>query len=145
MDFKNQQDAIKTYIETHLPDVLNDMGLSNFDDYIDDFIDLDLYKKSKQLFYNFNNYNFENLSNESETEDLEFSVYFAFRNNKPSELRNQMLNYSTAFYRMFDESGRNLGGISDDGIIQTLSLYPSAEGYKDIKIAELIIHLYTEK
>lgn len=145
MDFKTQQDAIKTYIESHLPDVLTEMNLSNIDAYIDDWLDLDKYKKSKQLFYAFGMYNFDNLSNESESEDFEFSVYLVFRNGKTENLRNMMLNYSTAFYKMFDVSGCNLGGISDSGKIQSLGLYPMAEGHPDVKVAEITIRLYTEK
>lgn len=145
MDFKSQQDAIKEYIESNLPIVLQEMNLPDLDLYIDDFIDFDRYKKSKQLFYDFGMYNFDNLSNESETEEFTFSIYLTFRSSNPSTLKEQMLNYSTAFYKMFDDSGRNLGGIADIGIIETITMFPMAEGYPDIKVAELSIKLITEK
>lgn len=145
MNFKQHQEQIKTYIENNLPVVLTSAGLDNFDAYIDDFIDLDKYTKSKQLFYNFNYYNFDNLSNESNTEDFEFSVLLVFRKGNQTSLKDNMLNYASAFYKMFEDSGKNLEGIADYGIIQTVNFYPFAEGYDQVKIAELTVHLYTER
>lgn len=144
MDFKTQQNNIKEYIEEHLPSVLTSMNLANMDAYIDDFLDLDQYSKSKQLFYNFSYYNYDFLSNESESEIFEFSVYLVFRKDNSDNLRDNMLDYATAFYKMFEDSGCNLGGIADYGRIETVQFYPAAEGYPKVKIAELTIRLHTE-
>lgn len=145
MDFRTQQEQIKVYIESHLPGFLSAQNLGNFDAYIDDFLDFDKYTKSRQLFYNFGFYNFDDLSNESESEDFEFSVYMVFRNGKSTDLKNNMLDYASAFYKMFDASGRNLDGIADMGIIQSVTFYPASEGNVNVKVAELQIRLYTEK
>lgn len=144
MDFLQHQEEIKAYIETVMPTILADAELDNYDDYIDDFLDLDKYAKKKQLFYNFNNYTFDYMSNESNVEDFDFSVYLVFRGDKVSNLRKQMLNYASAFYKMFEDDG-NLGGIADYGIIQTISFYPAAEGYEDVKVAEVSMRLHTER
>ena len=144
MDFKSQQNAIKTYIESHLPAILTAGNLTDFDAYIDDFLDLDKYTKSRQLFYNFSYYNYDYLSNESQSNEFEFSVYLVFRNDKVALLRDNMLDYASAFYEMFDESGCNLGGIADYGLIRTVEFFPAAEGHKDVKIAELTVRLITE-
>lgn len=145
MDFKQQQDAIKTYIETNLKNTLQTRGLADFDRYIDDFVDLDKYTAKKQLFFNFGTYDFTNLSNESDSEDFEFSVYLVFRKDSTTNLRNNMLDYCSAFWEMFDNSGNNLGGIADYGAIMTVDFYPAAEGNLDVKVAELTIQLHTER
>lgn len=145
MDFKQHQADIKNYIESNLPSVLQECNLADFDSYIDDFIDLDKYTKSKQLFYSFDYYNYEDISNESNVEDFTFSVLLVFRKGKDSELKENMLNYASAFYRMFELSGNNMKGVADYGIIQNVQFYPFAEGYPEVKIAELTIHLYTER
>lgn len=145
MDFKQQQDAIKKYIQDNLPATLTQFQLADFDGYIDDFVDLDKYTKAKQLFFNFGSYDFTGLTNESGAEEFEFSVYLTFRKDKTDNLRNNMLNYCSAFYDMFEKSGGNLGGIADWGYISTVDFYPAAEGNMDIKVAELTIHLTTER
>lgn len=50
IDYEEQQNAIKEYIKTNYPKVLEEMGLPDVDAYIDDYLDLDTYQKSKQLF-----------------------------------------------------------------------------------------------
>ena len=144
MDYLSQQEKIKEYIKNNYPITLQSIGLEDMGDYIDDFLDLDTYKKSKQLFFDFSYYNYENLSNESETEHFQFSIYLVFRNGNKKDLKENMLKYATAFYKMFDDSGRNLGGIADMGRIQTVEFYPYVEGSPNVKIAELTIHLYSE-
>ena len=141
MDFKAQINGIKNYIESNLPEVLKSANLSNFDAYIDDFLDFDLYTKSNQLFYDFGFYNFEDLSNESNQGDFEFSVQLAFRNDTPANLNSKMLEYAAAFYKMFEDSGKNFGGVFDFGKITASSFYRFVEGKKGIKLVELTMHL----
>lgn len=145
MDYKAQQDAIKEYIETNLPLVLQEISLNNFDAYVDDFLDLDMYTKAKQLFYGFNEYNYNTLTNESKSEEFQFSIYLVFRKDKREDLKAQMLNYASAFDKMFEDSGCNFGGIADYGEINTVQFYLAAEGNLDVKVAELSITLYTER
>lgn len=145
IDFLKQQNEIKNYIATNLPIVLAEAELNNFDAYIDDYIDLDLYQKQKQLFYSFGSYNYENLSNESNSENLQFSVYLIFQDNLGSISKELMLKYAAAFYEMFSRSGNNFNGIGDYGKIDTVDFYNAAEGNQDIKAAEITISLYTER
>lgn len=145
MNFEAQQNAIKNYIETNLPLVLAEAELPDFDAYIDDFIDLDEYQKPKQLFYSFGSYNYDDLSNESNSETLQFSVYLCFMDNTRALIKEQMLKYSAAFYEMFARSGNNFKGIADYGKIDTVDFYNAAEGNEDIKVAEITFTLITER
>lgn len=145
MDYRQHQDAIKAFIETNLPNALNEMGLKNLDAYIDDFLDFDKYTKSRQLFYDFGVYQNETLTNETKQEEFEFSIYLVFKQDKTENLKKNMLDYATAFYNMFDDTGNNLGGIADYGEIPTVRFYSATAGDLKQKVAELIIKLYTER
>ena len=151
MDFKKQQEDIKNYIETHLPDALKELKLEPFSKYdsshflIDDFLDLDSYKKNNQLFINFDSYNYDDLTNDSGLEDFTFDLTMAFMGAKRNQLKSKMMDYATAIYKMFYDSGSNFEGIADYGKITTIQFYPFAEGNPDVKIAELTVHLYTEQ
>ena len=93
----------------------------------------------------FGSYNYENLSNESNSENLQFSVYLIFQDNLGSISKELMLKYAAAFYEMFSRSGNNFNGIGDYGKIDTVDFYNAAEGNQDIKAAEITISLYTER
>lgn len=144
MDFIGKQTAIKNYIKNNLPNVLSEAELTDFDEYIDDYFDLDLYQKQKQLFFDFGNYTYEKLSNMSDSETLEFSVYLAFQNENEKVSKELMLKYAGAFYEMFTRSGRNFEGIADIGTITEATFYNAAEGNTDVKVAEITIVLSTE-
>ena len=144
MDFKAQQNSIKKYISDNFKTTLAAGNLPDMDAYIDDYLDLDKYSKAKQLFYFFNYYNYDDLTNESGAEEFEFSIFLVFKNNTVETLRTQMLDYTSAFCNMFRASGENLGGIADYGRIQSVEFFPAAEGHKEVKVAEIIIKLFTE-
>lgn len=145
MDFEQYQNEIKNAVQTNLGIKLQELNLADFDRYVDDYVDLDKYTNAKTLFFDFVGYNFEDLSNESNVEDFEFSVYMAFRKDTQSNLKKNMLKYSSAFYQMFGETGNNLGGVSDYGIITQVQFYDTAEGNPDIKVAHLTVHLFSER
>lgn len=144
MDFQKRQNEIKAYIQNKLPGILAEAELSDFDNYIDDFFDLDLYQQEKQLFYVFNDYNYDDLSNESEAETMNFSLLVCFQNNERSVSKTNMLKYSSAIYEMFDRSGRNFEGIGDIGKITNVVFYNEAEGNPDVKVAAITFTLISE-
>ena len=145
VDYLKQQEQIKTYIETNFPIVLQEMGLPDMDAYIDDFLDLDKYQKSKQLFYNFGTYSYDYLSNESENEVMVLNIYLTFQKGKPSELITKMKRYTAALIEMFKRSGNNFGGIVDIGIYENVYFYLAAEGSTDVKVADIQFRLTSEK
>lgn len=144
IDYKKLHSKIKEYVETNLPDVLEEMELNNLDAYIDDYVDLDSYKKPRQLFYQFNSYSFEALSNESESAECSFTFYLTFCGQKPSELSDAMLVYTMAVQMMFANSGNNFGGLFDYGIIESTNFYQAAEGDKTKKVAEINFRMILE-
>lgn len=144
IDFLDQQEKIKKYIQDNYKAVLKELHLSDVDAYVDDYLDFDRYTKSKQLFYDFGKYTFHSLSNESNEETLEFTIYLTFRNGKASELKDTMLKYAAAFYEMVERSGGNFG-ISDFGIIESVAFYNATEANVHIKLCELIIKVETER
>jgi len=145
INFLEQQQQIKDYIESHYPIVLEEMGLPNISAYIDDFLDLDKYQKPKQLFYNFGTYNYDHLTNESENEIVTLNIYLTFQKAKPSELITQMKQYTAAFIEMFKRSGNNFEGLVDIGIYENVYFYLAAEGSTDVKIADIQLRLTSER
>lgn len=145
VDYTKQQQEIKNYIETNFPLILAEINLEDMSQYVDDFIDFDKYIKNRTLFYDFGNYNYSTLSNESNTEELVFSVYLAFRDKKVANLRDTMTKYASAFYEMFERGNGNLNGLSDFGLIETVRFYNATEANISIKMVELEVRLKTER
>lgn len=144
IDFTKEQDKIKDYIEHNLNTYLINNGVEPIDAFIDDFIDLDKFKKKNQLFYNFEKYNFSTLSSNSNKQTLEFSVFLACRGASNTELKVKVGKQASVFYEMFEDSGTSLGGIADDGEITGVTFYYRAEGSVNIKVAEINITLSSE-
>ena len=145
IDFISQQDKIKSYIETNYKKVLEEVNLPDVNSYIHDFLDFDKYQKPIQLFYDFGNYNFSNLSNESNIEEIELHIYLSFKGAKSTELNEKMLKYTAGFYEMFNRGGSNFGGIADFGNIEEVSFFQAVEANINVKLADIKIKLQTER
>lgn len=145
IDFITQQEQIQEYIKTNFPVVLQEQNLKDVDAYINDFLDFDRYTKNTQLFYDFGNYTFNALSNESNSEEIELHIYLSFKGATATELNKRMMEYTAGFYEMFERSGFNFGGIADFGTIDSISFYQATEGNLNAKLAELRIKLQTER
>ena len=147
MDYKSQQNAIKTYIESHLPAILTAGNLTDFDAYIDDFLDLDKYTKSRQLFYNFSYYNYDYLSNESQSNEFEFTVYLVFRNDKVAFVggNERAIN---ALFEIINEKMEPDSGTYKWGITTSTDYFPkniSNEFENDYNITEWLTGYSKEK
>lgn len=145
IDFLTQQENIQEYIKTNYPVVLQEQGLDDVGAYINDFLDFDKYNKKTQLFFDFGNYTFNALSNESNSEDMELHIYLSFRGDSAKELNQRMMRYTAGFYEMFDRSGCNFGGLADFGTIESVSFFQATEGNANLKVAELKLKLQTER
>lgn len=143
IDFGLKQTEIKNYIEENFTKSLEAIGLDNVN-YIDDFLDLDKYQKNNQLFYDFSNWDFSSLSNESNSATLHFNIYLTFRNGRVSALSDTMYKYAAAFYDMFHKSGDNFSGIFDYGIIENCKFYQAAEANVNVKVCAVSIRLVVE-
>jgi hypothetical protein len=143
IDFLEQQNGIIEYIKEHYKEYLPE-SLAEPNDYTTSFLNLDQYKNNTTMFINFGNYTFEWKTNESELQEIELIIYVVVRNEIPDVLRNKMLNYTTAFYQMFDDCGQDFNGLVDYGKINEFVPYEYVEGTKNIKIAEITLTLRNE-
>jgi hypothetical protein len=141
IDFLLQQDRIVNYIKENYKNYMEE-GLPAPNDYVNDFLDFDKYKNNTTMFFDFPTYLFERNTNESELQELNMTVFIVVRNDTPEVLRKNILRYTTAFYKFFDETGLN--GLVDYGVINELSFYFYVEGQKNLKIAEINMVLNLE-
>lgn len=144
MDFLGLQTQIINYIQENYSKSLEDIGLENVN-YINDFLDLDKYQKNKQLFYDFADFDFTALSNESNSLHTTLKIYLTFKNGKSSVLNDVMMKYAAAFYDMFHKSNDSFGGVVDYGRISNVHFYYAAEANINVKVAEIQIELWNEE
>ena len=144
MDFLALQTNITNYIEENYSKSLQAIELEDIN-YINDFLDLDKYQKNRQLFYDFANFDFSSLSNESEQLHTTLKIYLTFKNGRSSVLNDEMMKYAAAFYDMFHKSNDSFGGVVDYGRISNVHFYYAAEANVNVKIAEIQIELWNEE
>jgi hypothetical protein len=144
MDFLEQQSKIFNYIKDNYKTFLID-NLPEPNIYVDDsLLDFDKYKSDFTLFVGFNYYGYEALSNESTSQKTSIDVFLVVRNASVEELKPKLLRYTTSFFKFFEDTGSNFGGIADYGIIEGITFYPYVEGQKNIKVAEINVSITTE-
>lgn len=144
MDFLGLQTQIINYIQENYSKSLENIGLENVN-YINDFLDLDKYQKNRQLFYDFADFDFAALSNESNSLHTTLKIYLTFKNGKSSVLNDEMMKYAAAFYDMFHRSNDSFGGAVDYGRISNVHFYYAAEANVNVKVAEIQIELWNEE
>jgi hypothetical protein len=143
INFLSQQNRVIQYIkeryEAYIPE-----GYAPPNNYTCDFLDLDNYKNSFTIFFDFSYYTFSLKTNESELQEFILTVYLIARNDKPKKLREKILEYTTAFYQMFDYSEQCFDGAVDYGAITSIDFYDIVEGSKNLKAAEITLTLRNE-
>lgn len=142
MNFFDLQKNIEKYIEENFTKYLDKNKLKT-PVYIDDFLDLDKYKNSFAVFFDFATYNFENLSNESMKSNLTLDIYFVRRNGADKALKQDLMNYVSKFYSFFYQD-RALGGLVDFGTLTEINNYDAVQGDKGIKITQITLNLELE-
>lgn len=142
MDFYELQQKIEKYIEDNFNAYLEEQELAT-PSYVSDYLDFDKYKSSFTVFFDFDSYNFENLSNESMEANLTLDLYFVVRNGISSTLKQKLMQYVSKFYSFF-YSDRTLGGTVDFGTITEINNYDAVQGDKGIKITQITMNLELE-
>ena len=99
------------------------------EDFIDDVLDLYKYKKSTIVFYDFDSFEFKELSNESKENELGFSITIVCRNDKSSNLLKKVQGLSSDFFNWFYDD-RTFGGLCDFGTISKIEFFNGAENIK---------------
>lgn len=147
IDFYELEQSITDYIKENYTACLNGEGLGEQlpiqPVYVSDVLDLDKYKGNLTVFFDFSNFTFEDLSNESQSASVTLDLYFVRRNGTSETLKKDLLNYVSKFYAWF-YSDRSLGGIVDFGTITELNNYSAASGDKGIKISQITIQMQLE-
>lgn len=142
MDFYELEENITKYIEDNFTSYLQEANLTK-PAYVKDVIDLDKYKYSFTIFFDYASFKFENLSNESHKASVSLDLYFVRRNGIPEALKRDLLNYVSKFYKWF-YNNISLGGIIDYGTITELNNYDAASGDKGIKITQITLDMELE-
>lgn len=142
MDFYELQQKIENYIKEKFSAFLENENLSK-PSFVSDYLDLDKYKSNFTIFFDFNSYNFENLSNESMTANLTLDLFFVARNGTSDTLKKNLMNYVSKFYSFF-YSERSFCGIVDFGTITEINNYDAVSCDKGIKITQITMNLELE-
>jgi hypothetical protein len=143
MDYRLREEEIVGYVtdnfNAHVPE-----GGTPVEHFINEFLDFDRYVYDNALFFQFDNYSYEELTNQSRLETHNMRIFIVVRNGGEKNLHGRLRDYATAFYAMFEASVYNLGGIADTGMITAVGFYDAVEGNKNIKLCEITVSLLKE-
>jgi hypothetical protein len=143
MNYREKEDLIVNYVERSFNSRIPEGG-KPIEHFINEFLDFDHYVYDNALFFQFDNYGYEELTNQSKLETCNMRIFIVVRNGKEKELHERLRDYATAFYVMFEESVYNLGGIVDTGMITAAGFFDAVEGNKNIKLCEITLSLLKE-
>ena len=145
MELLEKQNAIVNYIKEHFKDALTEYygEDTDIDSYIQDFINLDKYQKSTQLFFYWSNYNFTSLSLDSMEEDSELHLILTFRNKSSEELHNLMMTITPILYNTISDSN-GFGGIVDILEVTNIDFYEATDTDQNIKVADVTVSMRDE-
>jgi hypothetical protein len=141
MNYQEKENAIVSYVEDNFNTFNDNLRLEHF---INEFLDLDQYNFNSSLWFSFDGYTYEDLTNQSKLETSTLRVFIVVRNDKEKDLHERLRSYAGSFYNMFVESGLNFGGAVDTGIITSVNFYDAVEGDKGKKLCELALSLLKE-
>jgi hypothetical protein len=142
MDYKQKESDIIEYVQDNFNKfVENGKTIGH---YINEFLDFDTYNFDNSVFFEFDSYSYEWISNESQLETLSMAVFIVVRNDIERNLHDNLRDYATSFYKMFVFSECNFSGLFDQGIISSVEFFDAAEGNPGIKLAKINITLFKE-
>lgn len=131
--FKEREEGIINFVKEIFPNYSE----TDFEAYVNDFIDLDKYKYDTMLFFNFGSYAITPLTNESGAGSFSFDIYMVFRNDESEVLKDRMTEFADAFFQMFKENGFNFGGVIDGTMETEIYFFNAAEGNPNTKICQM--------
>jgi hypothetical protein len=140
MDYKTKENLIVDYVKNNF----NNFTDTNIDHYINEFLDFDTYTFDKIIFFEFEGYEYQELTNQSKLETSNMSVYIVIRNDTEKKLHGLLRDYAGAFYNMFEAGGYNFSGIVDQGMIDNIKFFDAVEGDKNKKLCKIDMTLFKE-
>jgi hypothetical protein len=140
VDYQAKEDEITQYIA----DRFNGFAETPITHFLNEFLDLDQYKFDSSLWFSFDGYDYQDLTNQSRMETCELRVFITERNDTEQALHTRLRGHVSAFYAMFEAGQCNFGGIVDMGLIASVRFYDAVEGDKGRKLAEITMNLIKE-
>jgi hypothetical protein len=140
VDYQAKEDELTQYIA----DNFNRFAAKPITHFLNEYLDLDQQKFDAILWFSFDGYDYQELSNQSRMETCELRVFITERNDTETALHTRLRDHAGAFYAMFEAGGCNFGGIVDLGMIASVRFYDAVEGDKGKKLAEIAMNLVKE-
>jgi hypothetical protein len=141
MDYQNKENEIVGFVKDNFNKY---NGSVKIDHYVNEFLDLDQYAYDNSVWFSFEDYSYEDLTNSSKLETCNLKVYIVVRNDKEKTLHERLRSYAGSFYNMFEDSGYSFRGIIDMGVINAVHFYDAVEGDKNKKLVEIGMALFRE-
>ena len=141
MDLLEQEKKIEDKIKEKYTAYLTEKNYAAPDEWVDDApLDMDKYKKSFTVYFDFGKNTFSKLSNISDRQDIELTIYIVVRNSKDSELKDKNLNYVSCLYDCL----QNCNGL--DGAVDLLTI-ENINNYRDetLRASSLDVTLSVEE
>jgi hypothetical protein len=143
MNLKEIQDTFKDFIENNYEKYLQEYEIKK-PVITTDFLDFDKYKYDFTCFVDFNRFLFNNSRYKDDcSASMQFyiSIYLVFRNNTSENIKNKMLNATSAFYELIEYN--NIKKIQDKHITE-IQNFNIVEGTKYISVSEVSINIEVE-
>jgi hypothetical protein len=141
MNYEEQENRIVEFVSKNFNKYNNNVKIDHF---INEFLDFDQYVYDNSLWFSFEDYSYEDLTNESKLQTSNLKIYIVARNDTEKNLHERTRAYATSFYNMFQDNNLNFKGLIDQGIINDVHFYDAVEGDKSKKLVELSLTLFKE-
>lgn len=143
MDFREQRDAIINFIDKNYEEYLWNNLEKPF--ITDEFLDFDRFKHSFICVIEFDSSTFSTSDQFNDdcvkTENLLLNIFLVHRNNTPSKLNEDMLNSTSAFYKMIHS--KDISGIITSHI-NRVDFFRYIEGSNNIVASKITLNLNIE-
>jgi hypothetical protein len=131
-------------VSDHFNEFIPDSTVPPVKHFINEFLDFDKYNYDHALFFQFDNYAYEELTLSSKLETANMRIFIVVRNDKEQALHKRLRQYASSFWNMFEASGYSFSGIVDIGMITGANFFDAVEGNSGIKLAEITMALSKE-
>jgi hypothetical protein len=144
MNYQEKEDLIVNYVKDHFNEFAPDPAVPPVKYFINEFLDFDKYNYDHTLFFEFDNYAYEDLTLSSKLETGNMRIFIVARNDKEQALHERLRQYASAFWDMFEASRHCFSGIVDIGMITGVHFFDAVEGNSGIKLCEITLSLNKE-
>jgi hypothetical protein len=144
VDYQEKEALIVTYVEAKFNEFMPSPDVPPVKHFVNEFLDFDKYNYDNTLFFQFDQYAYEELTFNSKLETGNMRIFIVVRNDKEQALHERLRQYASAFWNMFEASRYCFSGIVDIGMITGVNFFDAAEGNSGIKLAEITMSLSKE-